>query len=243
LPNNLSCNTVDGVAILSLDNPPVNALSIAVWTSIDERVDQLGDDASISAVILTANGRRAFSAGADLNEWQKLNKDERQQRQEFVTRILFRWIRMPVPVICAINGPVVGEGLNLAVACDFRFAAHDAHFSMPEIDLGLVGGSGALFRRIGVPAGFLREMLFTGRRFTSDEALEAHLIDRVGTHEAILAMAHSLARDIASKSSSVLRLTKKAVLQAEAQSNWVDAYLAAQDAGKGEESLRGESHQ
>jgi enoyl-CoA hydratase len=218
------------VATITIDNPPVNAFSVAVWTAFSAALGRAAADEGIHAVIVTGEGNRAFSAGADVKESATLTAEQNRDRLELVGAGLRRLAAMPVPVVCAINGPAVGGGLNLSALCDIRIAADGASFSLPEIDHGRVGGGGAFVRQLGVPAGVINQMLYTGRRLGAREALAAHLVDEVVPAAELMARAVAVAGAIAAKPRSALTTMKRAIRAASAQPDWHSGYRAAEGA-------------
>ncbi|HEX5407121.1 MAG TPA: enoyl-CoA hydratase/isomerase family protein [Pseudonocardiaceae bacterium] len=215
------------VAVVELNNPPVNALSVELWSAIGAAFTAILDDTAVKAVVLTGSGRRAFCGGADVRQFLVLTPETRLERQQQVNGVLDVLTNYPLPVIAAINGPAVGGGITLCTVCDIRISAATAHFSMPEISRGTAGGGGAFLRRLSMPEGLLRLMLFTGRRFSAAEAAQGHLIDMVVPAEDVLATALRLAADIADKDRASLILMKRAILDSERTvGDWMVAYKA-----------------
>lgn len=215
------------VAVVELNNPPVNALSVELWTAIGAAFTKILDDQAIKAVVLTGSGRRAFCGGADVRQFLVLTSETRLERQRQVNTVLDTLTNYPLPVIAAINGPVVGGGITLCTVCDIRVSAATAHFSMPEIRRGTAGGGGAFLRRLSMPEGFLRLMLFTGRRFSAADLAQAHLVDMVVPAEDVLATSLLIASDIARNDRTSLMLMKRAVLDSELTiGDWMAAYKA-----------------
>ena len=167
----------DGVGVLRIDRPPLNALSSALLDEIASAARDVGGDPDVKAVVVLG-GPKAFAAGADITEFG--GPDEaRAIGQRF--RAAYDAIgEIPRPVIAAINGVALGGGLELALACDLRVAAENARVGQPEILLGVIPGAGAtqrLPRLIGTaPA---KELIWSGRQVKADEALALGLVDRV----------------------------------------------------------------
>ncbi len=214
----------DGIATITLDHPPVNALSTRLWKGIEDAFARLDEDTDARVAIFTARGQRAFCAGADLKEVLEPGFDDRGKHHQAV---MLKVARARVPVICAVNGPAVGAGVVLATLCDLRVAADTASFSWPEVDYGLVGGGGAHMRRISVPEGTIRDWLFTGRRISAAEALQASLVDRLFPYEALMPAVRELAGQIAEKKREALMAVKGAILAAELETDWHQGYLSA----------------
>jgi enoyl-CoA hydratase len=177
------------VATITLNRPAaLNALNLEVLEEIATAADRIAaDDDDLRVVVLTGSGRYAFSIGADPGETlatlpplaatDAVLLGERLARAQDAVRAIER---LPVPVICAIGGHAIGSGLQLALACDFRFAVNRAKFAMPEVAIGLnpeLGSTRRLVNTIGLPAA--RDLILTGRTVGGDEALRLGLIDRL----------------------------------------------------------------
>jgi enoyl-CoA hydratase len=220
-----------GVAVVELNNPPVNALSVELWTAIGDAFNAIAADTDVKSVVLTGAGKRAFCGGADVRQFLVLTPETRLERQRQVNAMLDVLDKFPLPVVAAINGPAVGGGITLCTTSDIRVAAATAHFSMPEIKRGTAGGGGAFLRRLSMPEGLLRQMLFTGRRFSAAEMAQGHLIDVIVPAEDVFQTALGLATDIAAKDRESLILMKRAILDSERTSgDWMLAYKATHSA-------------
>jgi enoyl-CoA hydratase len=153
------------VRVVTLDNPPVNALDDATYAALLDAFERVAVDADARAVVLTSAGRRAFCAGTDIRDFghQHLDEPMRPMRHAKLVRSVFESIYdCPVPVIGCLNGPAVGAGVALAAACDVLFAAEGSVVALPEIDVGVLGGARALSRL--VPQQRVRQMMYTGVR-------------------------------------------------------------------------------
>lgn len=209
----LTVETTGQVAVVTLDRPPVNALTMALYEAIAELFETLGDGDGVNCAVLTAAGSRAFCAGLDLNEFLAASVDDDPQRATVVRRTFSAVYHCAIPVIAAVNGPALGAGCVLASVCDIRLATPNATFGLPEINVGRCGGGAHLGRLI--PQGLLRRMFFTGRPIDAEEAFRAGLVDRIVAGNELLDAAHELARTIAAKSPLGLRLGKQALNEAE----------------------------
>lgn len=218
----------DGVAVVTFSRPPVNAVSLSVYQDIGNLVDRIEGDTAIRVVVLTApDDSRAWCGGADLNDFVGIDPDGRKQRYAFINAQLPRFYQMDRPVIAAVNGAAIGIGMILAALCDMRVAAEDARFACPEIDYGLVAGGAAVFAMIGMPEAKVRELLFTGARFTARELEPTGLFNYVVPRSEVLPKALELARQIAAKSLPAIRARKIASANLEGR-GWIEAYLDAQ---------------
>ncbi len=203
----------DGVAVVTLDRPPVNAITLAHYQAIGELFESLGDNPSVNCAIFTASGDRAFCAGLDLHEFLAATVDEDPARAAVVRRCFAAVRQCAIPVIAAVNGPALGAGTVLAAVCDIRLASTKAKFSMPEINVGRCGGGAHLGRLIG--QGNLRKMFFTGLPIDAAEALRIGLVEEVLAPEQLITRAHELASLIASKSPLGLRMGKASLNEIE----------------------------
>ena len=163
----------ENVAILTVDNPPVNPLSDGVRTGLYECITKAEDDDSIDAVVLTGNGR-AFIAGADISEFggnvEGISLNDVFKKLEFCKK----------PIVAAINGSALGGGLETALCCNYRIASKTAFVGLPEVNLGLLPGGGGTQRlpRLAGPAEALKMML-TGSHVSAKQALDLGIIDNI----------------------------------------------------------------
>ncbi len=163
----------DNVAILTVDNPPVNPLSNGVRAGLYESLIQAEEDSAVKGVVLTGNGR-AFIAGADISEFggntEGIGLNEVFEKLEFCKK----------PVVAAINGIALGGGLETALCCNYRIADKNAFVGLPEVNLGLLPGGGGTQRlpRLAGPAEALKMML-SGTHISSKKALELGIIDSI----------------------------------------------------------------
>jgi enoyl-CoA hydratase/carnithine racemase len=184
----------DGVALITLDRPKANALSVELLAQLEEAVDGLAAD--LPGAVVVWGGRRIFAAGADISGFQGPEEAERYGAQ--FRRTFDKLAALPRAVVAAVNGYALGGGCELAMACDLRVVAEDAKLGQPEILLGIIPGAGGTQRlpRLVGPAR-AKDLILTGRQVASDEAVRIGLADGVappdGTLEAALQLAASLA--------------------------------------------------
>jgi methylglutaconyl-CoA hydratase len=170
-----------GVVVWTIARPDrMNAMSRAVLTSLGSLSREAATNGSVRAIVITGEGDRAFSAGADLKERQQMSDDDVRAQIELYRSELGPLDRSPKPVVAAINGLALGGGLELALCCDLRVAAATAEFALPETSLGIIPGAGGTQRlpRI-VGEGRAKEMILLGRRVTAAEALAWGLVNRI----------------------------------------------------------------
>lgn len=171
----------DGVVWVTIDRPEArNALSKAVNLELLRVAWDLGEDASVRAIVLTGAGDVAFSAGADLKERKGVAAADTPPFIDAISGAIDAWARIPRPTIAAMNGSAYGGGLELALACDFRVAVEHAEMGLTEVRLGIMPGAGGtqrLPRLVGVAAA--KEMILLGRRISARRAHEIGLVNCV----------------------------------------------------------------
>lgn len=203
----------DSIAIVTIDNPPMNAINEqtkedmeAVFDELNEKIDQ------IRVVILTGAGKKAFVAGGDIKEFPHLNPERAKARLKRSRRLLVKVEKYERPVICAIDGFCLGAGMELAMCCDIRIATEQSKFGQPETNLALIPGSGGtqrLSRLVGV--GIAKELIFTGRFINAEEAKNIGLINVITPDGKHLNEAKEMAEVLCEKSPLALRAAKEAI--------------------------------
>jgi enoyl-CoA hydratase len=197
------------VFVLTLDRPPVNALALETYDEIARTFASVGDDPAVRAIVLTGGGERAFSAGADLKAVSQATPATTEARAR-AARVMFEAIRhAPVPVIAAVNGVALGAGLVVASVCDVIVASDRARFGLPEIDVGLMGGTKHLGRL--VPPGVMRWMAFTGARVDGDFLARFGAVHSVVPADRLMPAALAIADEIAGKSPAAIRMMKQMI--------------------------------
>jgi enoyl-CoA hydratase/carnithine racemase len=222
--------TSDGVAVITVDNPPVNTLADAVLEQLGTTATNLAADAGVRAVVLTGAGDKAFMAGADLAEFQRLLDGDGSIEDHVAAsrRALDLVEAIPQPVIAAVQASAMGGGLEVALVCDLVVADPEARLGLPEVRLGLMpgaGGTSRLPRRIGI--GPARELLLLGRAVTAEEGHRLGLVNRVSASGAALAEAVELATRLAALPSRAVTSIKRVLAadQAQALDRERDAFL------------------
>ena len=198
----------DGVAVVRLDNPKVNALKADLLAQLGAVARQLQADPP-GAVVVTG-GERIFAAGADISEFG--GPDEAGPITAAFHDALDAVAAIPRLVIAAVAGYALGGGCELALACDYRIASIRAVFGQPEILLGIVPGGGGtqrLTRTVGTSRA--KELMITGRQVKADEALRIGLADEVVEHEQLHERAYALAAELARGAVVVQGLVKQSV--------------------------------
>jgi 3-hydroxyacyl-CoA dehydrogenase len=192
----LTVSLREGVAIVTIDNPPVNAIGLAVRTALGAALTRLADDDAVSAVVITGAGR-TFAAGADIGELERAVGDHTAEPPDF--HELLRLVEdFPKPVVIALNGTALGGGLELAMAGHYRVAAPAARLGLPEANLGIIPGAEGtqrLPRLVGIEKAL--ELCVSGRPIAAEDASRIGLVDLVVEGdfvEGALAFAQRVAR-------------------------------------------------
>ncbi|APE20985.1 MULTISPECIES: enoyl-CoA hydratase family protein [Streptomyces] len=198
-----------GVALVTVDFPPVNALPVKGWYALADAVRAAGRDPEVRCVVLTAEGR-GFNAGVDIKELQRDPGHTSLIGANSGCAEAFAAVyECEVPVVAAVAGHCLGGGIGLVGNADAIVAAEDAVFGLPELDRGALGAATHLARL--VPQHLMRTLYFTSRTVTAAE-LHAHgSVWRVVPRPGLLDAALGLAGEIAAKDGSLLRLAKAAL--------------------------------
>jgi enoyl-CoA hydratase len=201
----------DKIAILSINNPPVNVLDLETRKELLEQLKKLENE-KIKCVVITAKGE-VFSAGADLKHLLSLSsKSEAEEYSRFVRSFLEYVENYPKPTIGAVNGTAVGGGLELLLCLDIVIASENAKFGQTELNVGLIPGGGGtqrLPRIVGIRGA--KKMIFTGEIITAKEAYEIGLVNEVVKKESLLDEALNIGKKICEKSLTSLQYAKRAI--------------------------------
>ncbi|MBT2423038.1 enoyl-CoA hydratase family protein [Streptomyces sp. ISL-22] len=198
----------NGIAVVTVDFPPVNALPVAGWFALADAVRAAGRDPEVRCVVLTAEGR-GFNAGVDIKEIQKDGARALIGVNRGCAEAFAAVYDCEVPVVAAVHGFCLGGGVGLVGNADAIVASEDATFGLPELDRGALGAATHLARL--VPQHLMRALYYTSRTATAAE-LHAHgSVWRVVPREQLPAAALELAREIAAKDGQLLRLAKAAI--------------------------------
>jgi len=190
----------------------LNAFNDILVEELSEALDTVENDPSVRCVIITGEGDRAFSAGADITAFPKVTPVKAQEFSRRGQRVFSKIEEMSKPVIAAINGYALGGGLELALACDFRIASEHAELGTPEINLGIIpgwGGTQRLVRTVGLRNA--RRIVMFGERIKADEALKIGLVDKVVPFEKLREEAKALAKRLAEGPPIALKYAKHAL--------------------------------
>ena len=194
---------------ITIDRPPVNAMSRAVVAALESALHTLATDAATRVALLRGAGARGFSAGADISEFPALLEPNADTRGEGIQRLADRIEAFPKPMIIAIHGFCMGGGLEVALACDIRIAAEDARIGLPEIRIGILPGGGGTQRlpRVVGP-GRARLMILGGEPISGRRAAEWGLVDEAVAPPEVFERAAAIARTLAAQSPHSLAVIK-----------------------------------
>jgi enoyl-CoA hydratase len=199
----------DGIAEVVQNCPPVNALTVAEWFQLADEVRRLGEDRSVRAVILRAEGR-GFNAGVDIKEMQNTEGFDALIGANKGCYAAFAAVyECAVPVISAVHGFCVGGGIGLVGNSDVIVAAEGTRFGLPEVDRGALGAATHLSRL--VPQHKMREMVYTSANATAEQLHAWGSVSRVVPADDLLGAARELAGTIAAKSPTVIRAAKESL--------------------------------
>ena len=199
----------DGIAEVVMDNPPVNALTVAGWFELADTVRGLGDDPRVRVVILRAEGK-GFNAGVDIKEMQRTEGFDALVGANRGCYAAFAAVyECAVPVIAAVHGYCLGGGIGLAGNADIIVATSDATFGLPEVDRGALGAATHLARL--VPQHKMRQMVFTATTVTAQQLHHYGSVLAVVEQDRLQDAAFALAHQIAEKSPIVIRAAKESL--------------------------------
>jgi len=195
----------------TLDRPPVNALNTQLVAELQEISDTVTHSKDIRAVIITANGK-VFCAGADLKERKTMNENEVQQIIKNIRSCFHTWYKIPIPVICAMNGGAYGGGLELALMCDIRVIADTAEIGLRETRLGIIPGAGGTQRlsRIAGESAAMR-WIVPGKVDSADQANKDGIVDYVTKPDSVMIKANELADEFLKAAPIAVRQAKRAI--------------------------------
>jgi enoyl-CoA hydratase/carnithine racemase len=202
----------DGVALLTLDNPPLNLVTLELTRRLQAALDRLASDPAARVLVVGGAGSRAFCAGSDVSEFGSVMDDVVQKKLAAENAAYSRLDDFPKPTIAALDGLAYGGGLELAVCCDLLIAAADVRLALPEVKLGVIPGSGGtvrVSRRIG--EGRAKELMYLGDPIDAETARAWGLVNRVVPPGQALVAALELARVLAERPNRALQLIKQAV--------------------------------
>ncbi len=200
------------IAIITINRPDVlNALNTETLKELQYVIYQVKEDKNIRTLIITGEGK-AFVAGGDIAEMSNFSPEEGYNFSKLGNDTFLDIQNLPIPVIAAVNGYALGGGCELAMSCDIRWASEKAKFGQPEVGLGLIpgfGGTQRLARIVGI--GRAKEIIFTGKMISAQEAYEIELVNKVLPADEFLDGVKKLAEEIASNGPFAVRLAKRTI--------------------------------
>ncbi|MBI4800054.1 MAG: enoyl-CoA hydratase/isomerase family protein [Desulfarculus sp.] len=234
----------DQVAVVTIDHPPMNALDVATKEAVGQVFGELDQRrGEIRAVVVTGEGKKAFAAGADIKTFLELDPPSAKRRLMRSHEIFGQVERFQWPVIAALHGYCLGAGLELALACDIRYAEETAKLGFPEVNLSVFPGNGGCCRALHyLSLGKLKELVFSGAIISAQEALGYGLVEKVVPQGQVMAAALELARTIAGKGPLGVATAKRVINRArdlglaeglELESDWWANLTASHDMKEG----------
>jgi enoyl-CoA hydratase len=203
--------TLDRVALLELDDPPLNLTTGQLLEDLEEALEALdaAEPGDVRAVVVTGRGDRAFSVGSNVKEFEAYRALGGAEPFELEARVAQRLASLPMPTIAAIEGDALGGGLELALCCDLRIAADTARLGLPEVRLAVTpstGGTQRLPRIVGVARA--KELALTGRILTAADAERIGLVNEVVPRGRAVARAREIGEEIAERGPLAVRAVK-----------------------------------
>ncbi|MBI2974181.1 MAG: enoyl-CoA hydratase/isomerase family protein [Deltaproteobacteria bacterium] len=210
---NLLLEIKDNVGIITINRPKaLNALNIDTINELISALKEYNADKNVRVIVVTGAGEKAFVAGADITSFPKMGRSGADQFAHIGHDLMRAIESASKPVIAAVNGFALGGGTELALACDFIYAADTAVFGLPEVSLGIFpgfGGTQRLNKNVGL--GFAREMIFTGRKIPADEALRVGLANKVVPANELSNAVIKCAQEIAANSPVAIAAVKNVI--------------------------------
>lgn len=203
----------DNIAVVTLNRPDkLNALNAQTINDLNSVFDELKENNEVYVVVVTGSGEKAFVAGADIKELNKLDMISAKEFAEKGQAVFNKIEKFDKPVIAAVNGFALGGGCELALACHIRLASDNAKFGQPEVNLGIIPGYGGTQRLARlINTGRAMEYILTADMISADEAHRIGLVNKVYPQNELLDKAIEMAKKITGKGQQAIRLAMKAV--------------------------------
>jgi enoyl-CoA hydratase len=211
--NNILFEIKNHIAVVTINRPDkLNALNGQTIDELEDVFHSVKNDPDVFVVVVTGSGEKAFVAGADISELNKLNVLSAKEFSEKGNKV-FRMIEaLDKPVIASVNGFALGGGCELALACHIRLASENAKFGQPEVNLGIIPGYGGTQRLARViNSARALEMILTGDMVSAEEAFRIGLVNKIFAQTELLNKTLEIAEKIAAKGQQAIRLALKAV--------------------------------
>ena len=200
-----------GIGTIRLERPPMNALNVEIQDALQVAAVEAGGRRDVSAVIIYG-GEKVFAAGADIKEMQTMSYTDMVDRSGALQAAFTAVARIPKPTVAAVTGYALGGGCELALTCDFRVAGENAKFGQPEVLLGVIPGAGGtqrLSRLIGPSRA--KDIIFSGRFVSAEEALRIGLVDEVVAAEDVYDAARRRVERYVGGPAYAIRAAKEAI--------------------------------
>ena len=210
---NILFEVKNNAALITINRPDkLNALNGQTIDELDQAVNEIKKNPEVFVVIITGSGEKAFVAGADISELNKLDVISAKEFSEKGNRVFRAIETLDRPVIAAVNGFALGGGCELALACHIRIASENAKFGQPEVNLGIIPGYGGTQRLARViNSSKALELILTSDMVSAEEAQKIGLINKVFPQSELLSKTFDLAEKISSKGQQAIRFALKAV--------------------------------
>jgi enoyl-CoA hydratase/carnithine racemase len=239
-----------GVGRLTFNQPQKhNAISFEMWQEIARAMENFAADDSVRVVVLAGAGEKAFSAGADISQFaeKRADKEGVEEYERAAVEAHEQLTHIDKPTVAMIHGYCIGGGAGVALCCDLRIASDDARFAIPAAKLGLAYRWDDVYPLVQlVGASFAKEILFTGRQFSADEALRMGLVNQVVTRAELEACVADYTDRIVSNAPLTIRAAKRTIGEALKDPNvrdldmvtdLVDACFASEDYAEGRKAF------
>lgn len=211
----VSASWSDSIVELTLSSGPINLVNKTLLRALNVALREVVARSGVRCVILHAGNARAFCAGSDINEFAHLRDDASEHKILFEDLVLRQLASLPMPTIAALDGPALGGGLELALACDLRILRDGVSLGLTESRLGGLAGSGALRLTRLIGPSRAKQMLFTGDTVSAEQALAWGLVNEVVNAGSALERARSMAATIADRGPLSNQLAKGLVAAAQ----------------------------
>ena len=222
---------LEGIGIITLNRPEVlNALSLELMKELEDAIEALEASNDVACIIITASGDKAFSAGADIHEMKVMDPEELEMAQHVRYRVHWRIASCKKPIIGAINGLCYGGATVLATSLDFLIGCEKSTFKFLAVSYGQINATWTLPLIIGLPKA--KEILYTGRTVTANEAKEIGLLNHLVAPEQLLDKAIGLATNIANNYSVSVQGIKNLISE-NIGTSWKNMWLSEFDARRG----------
>ena len=209
----VTTSTSDGICTVKINRPDkLNAMNTDVARELVKTFTDLGKNDDVKVIILTGEGEKAFSAGADIEYMSKISADESVEYAKLGQLVTNTIELVKQPTIAAVNGFALGGGCEVAMSCDIRLAADTARMGQPEVTIGVPpgwGGTQRLMRIVGIAKA--KELVYTGRMVKAEEAKEIGLVNHVYPLASLMEEATKLAQSIAAQSTMGVQMSKMAI--------------------------------